>query len=332
MGTPGVPGAVAERPHGEGYGLAAALEMADNRDMRLPIVHSPDYHADIPGEHRFPMGKFRRLAEVLVEQGIAEVSSFAEPEPLDADPVCRVHDRAYVECVFSARVDPWVSREIGLPISQSVALRARSACAGTILAGRLALQHGISCNTAGGSHHARREQGAGFCVFNDVAIALASLRSEGLIERALIIDLDVHQGDGTAEIFEGDDQTFTYSVHGEKNYPVRKRVSDRDVALPDGTDDEAYLAALKETLAVVLEASAPDIVFFNAGVDPHFEDRLGRLSLSDAGLASRDRYVFDLVRRADIPVAAVLGGGYSTDIDALARRHASMFAVASEFI
>jgi acetoin utilization deacetylase AcuC-like enzyme len=200
-----------------------------------------------------------------------------------------------------------------------------------VLTARLALETGLALNTAGGSHHARREQGAGFCVFNDVAVAIRVLQADGAIGRALVVDLDVHQGDGTAAIFAGDASVFTLSLHGERNYPLRKQRSSLDVGLPDGTGDEEYLAALSPALDTALAAAAPDIVFLNAGVDPHADDRLGRLALSDAGLRQRERLVMARVRAAGLPLACVIGGGYLEDVDRLAHRHAGLFAVAAEF-
>jgi acetoin utilization deacetylase AcuC-like enzyme len=199
-----------------------------------------------------------------------------------------------------------------------VALRSRAAVAGTLLTARLALAHGVACNTAGGSHHASRAHGAGFCTFNDVAVAAANL----LAER--VIAIDVHQGDGTAEIFAGDARVFTLSMHAARNYPARKVPGDLDVELADGVGDDAYLDALQAVLPGVLEAQRPDLVFFNAGVDPHRDDKLGRLALSDDGLARRDRYVLNACLSRGLPVAGVIGGGYSADIDALARRHATL--------
>ena len=299
--------------------------------MSLPIVHHPAYCADIPAAHRFPMNKFRRLADVLTEEGFLGPGGFHQPVPAPAEWLTLAHDRVYVDQVLSSSVPQKVAREIGLPMTASVALRARCATAGTVLAATLALEHGLALNTAGGSHHSRREQGAGFCVFNDVAVAIRVLQADGAISRALVVDLDVHQGDGTAAIFEGDDSVFTLSLHGEKNYPVRKRSSSLDVALPDACPDDDYMAALAPALETALATSAPDIVFLNAGVDPHLEDRLGRLALSDTGLRARERMVMARVRGAGLPLACVIGGGYLEDIDRLARRHAGLFAVAAEF-
>lgn len=299
--------------------------------MSLAVVHHPAFCAEIPANHRFPMNKFRRVAEVLVEEGIVGPGGFHRPAPAPAAWVALAHDRAYVDQVFSASVPANVAREIGLPMSEAVGFRARCATAGTVLTATLALENGIACNTAGGSHHARKRHGAGFCVFNDVAVAIRLLIADGAIRRAMVVDLDVHQGDGTAEIFANDPSVFTLSVHARRNYPVRKVASTLDIALEDGVGDDAYLEALAASLPQALASFRPDIVFFNAGVDPHEDDRLGRLSLTDEGLEARDRFVIRTVRAAGIPLAGVLGGGYLTDIDRLARRHATLHRVAAEF-
>lgn len=270
------------------------------------------------------MRKYGRLAAVLCERGLAP-GGFATPDEASADLVALAHDRAYVEAVFACAAPPEVERRIGLPVDAGVVRRARLSAGGTLLAARLALRHGLAGSTAGGSHHGQRATGAGFCVFNDVAVAAKALKAEGAIARALIVDLDVHQGDGTADCLAGDPDLFTFSLHAEKNYPVRKIPSDLDVGLPDGVDDDVYGEVLNAHLPRLLDALSPDLVFYNAGVDPHRDDKLGRLSLSDEGLARRDRLVVAEARSRGVPLAAVVGGGYMTDIDALARRHALVF-------
>ena len=294
----------------------------------IPIVHHPAYRAETPAGHRFPMAKFARLAEVLVEEGLAP-GGFHRPEPAPFEVIAEAHDPGYVRGIFAADVPRDVERRIGLPITASVALRSRAASAGTLLTARLALEHGVACNTAGGSHHAGRAHGAGFCTFNDVAVAAKNLLAEGVIRRAVVVDLDVHQGDGTAEIFAGDPRVFTLSVHAAKNFPARKAEGDLDVELEDGTEDDAYMAALEAVLPDTLDRQRPDLVFYNAGVDPHRDDRLGRLALSDAGLARRDAYVLDQCLARGLPLAGVIGGGYDEDIEALARRHATLHRAAS---
>ena len=226
---------------------------------------------------------------------------------------------------------PAIEREIGFAVVERVSRRAQLATAGTLLAARLALEHGIACNTAGGSHHARRAQGAGFCTLNDVAVAGSALLAERLVRRVLVVDLDVHQGDGTADIFRGEPRVFTFSMHAERNFPVRKIASSLDIALPDKTGDADYLERLRAVLPELEARARPDIVFYNAGVDPHLNDRLGRLALSSDGLRERDRTVMGFFRERGIPLCGVIGGGYSTDLAELAARHAILFETAAEF-
>jgi acetoin utilization deacetylase AcuC-like enzyme len=296
--------------------------------MTLPIVHHPAFCAELPANHRFPMNKFRAVAELIEKEDLLEGAAFVRPRPAPFEWVALAHDPLYVDQVFNGQVPERIAREIGFPMRADIALRARCATGGTVLTGYLALEHGIACNTAGGSHHARRAHGAGFCVFNDVAVAIRVMQADGAIQKALVIDLDVHQGDGTSDIFQGDPDVFTFSMHSEKNYPVRKVPSHLDIALADGTGDEVYLASLAAVLPDLLSRHAWDIVFFNAGVDPYGGDRLGRLALTRQGLQRRDRYVIETVRSAGIPLAGVLGGGYSTDIDELADRHLNLHRMA----
>lgn len=279
--------------------------------MPVPIVHNPWFHAELDRGHRFPMPKYRRIAEILVEEGLVAADDFHAPGPAPVGWVSLAHDRRYVDQVFNADVPDDISRLIGFRVTRAVAQRSRHAVAGTVMTARLALEAGLAVSTAGGSHHAKRAHGAGFCVFNDVAVAAELLLREGEIGSALVFDCDVHQGDGTAEIFRDEPVVRTVSIHSEKNFPVRKEASDIDVALPDGVRDEAYLETLDDTLQRALAMIRPDIVFYNGGVDPHEADRLGRLALSDAGLAERDRHVFGFFREAGIPVAGVMGGGLS---------------------
>ncbi len=294
-----------------------------------PVVHHPAYSADMPEGHRFPMGKYAALAQVLIDEELVPEGGFSRPEPASFAALAAVHDPAYVRQVFDQTVPHEVERRIGLPITRSVAHRARAATGGTILAARLALEHGLACNTAGGSHHAGPDGGAGFCTFNDVAVAAAMLLDEGAVAQVLVVDCDVHQGDGTARIFEHDPRVFTFSMQGEKNYPVRRAVSDLDIELPDGTADAPYLERLAAALPGLMERVRPDLVFYIAGVDPHADDRLGRLSLTDAGLAARDAYVLaQCLRRA--PVVGVIGGGYDRDVPALGKRHATLHRAAAK--
>nr|WP_295466153.1 histone deacetylase [Mesorhizobium sp.] len=297
--------------------------------MPLPIVHHPDYDAQFPAHHRFQMGKYRLLMEALARRGFATDAHLRTPAAPETSWLKLAHAPDYVDQVLSSAVPAAIEKEIGFPISEKVSRRAQMAVAGTVLAARLALSHGIACNTAGGSHHARRAHGAGFCTFNDVAVAARLLLKEGKVRRVLVVDLDVHQGDGTAEIFADEPRVFTFSMHARSNYPARKVPSDLDLALADGTEDEAYLERLAAMLPVLMEYSRPDIVFYNAGVDPHRDDKLGKLALSDEGLRLRDRMTMTFFRGRGVPVCGVIGGGYSNDVPALAERHAILFEEAA---
>lgn len=283
-----------------------------------PLIHHPAYDAEsVPDGHRFPMRKYSRLAERLRAAG----AKFHVPELARQSIIERAHCPAYVQAVFHQSLDRKTARQIGFEITPAITLRSRAAVGGTVLAAQLALSEGRAINLAGGSHHAGPDAGAGFCVFNDVAIAAKSLLETGQVRQAAVIDLDVHHGDGTALIFADDERVSTLSVHCESNWPRVKPPSTLDVGLPRDTGDAEYLSELKPALEHILDQGAPDIVFYNAGVDPHIDDRLGLLTLSDAGLFRRDRMVVEACAARGIPVCGVLGGGYSENADAVARRH-----------
>jgi len=283
------------------------------------LVHHPDYVVPAPPGSPYPFGKHGMVMLALRNSGAA----FAEhvPEPMPRRWLEAVHHPAYVAEVLGLSVPREKERRIGFPVTAAVARRSQLAPGGTWLAARLALDHGFAANTAGGSHHALADTGAGYCVFNDLALAAHRLLAEGDVRRLLIVDLDVHQGDGTAMLLAGRDEAFTFSMHGAKNFPARKARSDLDVALPDGTGDQAYLDALARHLPVAIERARPDLILYQAGVDPHAEDRLGRLGLSDAGLVARDRFVMRRAAAAGIPLASVLGGGYDRELPAVTARH-----------
>ncbi|MEL6920788.1 MAG: histone deacetylase [Pseudomonadota bacterium] len=254
------------------------------------------------------------------------------PDPAPKRWVKRAHADDYVDQVYAFQVPAPIQKAIGFELTDKAIVRAQCATTGTVIAAQKALEHGIACNTAGGSHHAHSRHGAGFCTFNDVAVAALSLLDEGRVQSILVMDLDVHQGDGTAEIFATDARVFTASIHAQSNYPSEKQVSDFDLGLPDGLDDLGYL----KTLALALEelrdkVPSPDLVFFNAGVDVHSDDRLGKLALTDFGIEKRERMVISHFHKRAIPVCGVIGGGYSRDVRALAKRHATLFHVANEF-
>ncbi len=295
----------------------------------LPVVFHRDYTVPLPPGHRFPMGKFGRIRDVLLEDRIVPPESFVEPEPARPEWLGLAHRGDYVSAVLGLALDRKAERRLGFTLSDALVRRSRAAVGGTVLTARLALARGLACNTAGGSHHAFPGHGAGFCLFNDVAVAIHVLRREGLIRRALVVDLDVHQGDGTAAIFRDDPDTATFSVHCEANYPLRKEVSTLDVGVAPGTGDAVYGAVVETHLPALLAVHRPDIVFYNAGVDPHVDDRLGKLALSDAGLARRDRFTIETCRAAGVPLACVVGGGYDDDLDLLARRHAGLHRAAA---
>ncbi len=297
--------------------------------MPLPIVCHPDYDAGFPADHRFPMSKYRLLREALEARGL--LTDAHEPELPGFAQLARAHDEDYVAQVLECRVEHRIEREIGFPVSPRVSRRAQLATAGTLLAARLALRTGLACNAAGGSHHARRAHGAGFCTFNDVAVAALTLLDEGEAESILVLDLDVHQGDGTADILRNEPQVFTVSIHAEKNYPVRKVPSSLDIGLADQTGDADYLATLCALLPELSAKRRFDLVFFNAGVDPHGADKLGRLALTDEGLHAREETVIRHFREAGTPLCGVIGGGYGADVAAIAARHAILFETAARF-
>jgi acetoin utilization deacetylase AcuC-like enzyme len=297
----------------------------------LPIIHHHDYTADVPAHHRFPMQKFERLAKLLVEDGLVPFG-FQQPEPITTDQLLLAHHSAYVQGVLSASLSAQDVRRIGFPLTPSVIRRALLASGGTLLTARHAIDVGLACNSAGGSHHAMADHGAGFCVFNDVAVACLVLLKQQPGLRIMTVDLDVHQGDGTASILANEPGVFTFSMHCDENWPIVKPPSDYDLPVSKGTGDLAYLALLQSTLPRLLDQFQPDLVFYIAGVDPHEHDKLGKLLLTDNGLIARERIVVNEVRGRNIALASVLGGGYSQDIDALARRHSLVFHACADFL
>jgi len=297
--------------------------------VSLPVVFHPDYVTPLRPGHRFPMSKYGYLRQHLLDAGLIAPGGYLSPAEASVGLLTLAHAPDYVDKVLGKTLGGKEVRAIGLPLSDRLVRRVRLSSAGTLLAARLAMEHGVACNGAGGSHHAAHGAGSGYCVFNDVAVAAAALISEGVIGKALVIDLDVHQGDGTAQIFADQAAVFTLSVHAAKNFPARKKPSDLDAPLPDATDDANYLRALARTLEQAEDVS-PDIIFYNAGVDVHREDRLGRLALTDDGLAARDAYVMNWAKARQTPVVGVLGGGYGPDPAVIAARHVSLFEQAAK--
>jgi acetoin utilization deacetylase AcuC-like enzyme len=298
--------------------------------MTLPLVYHPDYVTPLPPEHRFPMPKFGKVYDLLLRERLAAPREFHRPDIASPELLALVHTPDYVEAFCRGRLEPKAQRRIGLPWSSNLVKRTRTALGGTVLTAQLALQHGLACNVAGGTHHAFPDFGSGFCIFNDLAVAARQVQAAGLAERVLIIDLDVHQGDGTALIFRNDPSVFTFSMHCDKNFPFRKQQSDLDLALPEGVDDDFYLRLLAGTLPGLLAEVRPDLVLYDAGVDPHHQDRLGKLALTSEGLFRRDKHVLETCVRSGYPVATVIGGGYDQDVERLSYRHLLVFRAALE--
>lgn len=295
----------------------------------FPLVHHTDYSlrqdADAPGTSRFPWDKYMLVRDLLRADTIPPVEHDAPLMPVEW--VNAVHDSQYVDEVMRAAVPAEKARRIGFSITDRLARRALRTSGGTWMAARLALERGYAANGAGGSHHALYDTGAGYCIFNDLAIAANRLLAERRVRHVLIVDLDVHQGDGTASLMAGRTDVTTFSIHAEKNFPARKAQSSLDVALSDGTGDDEYLDALEHHLPRLIDSSQPDLILYQAGVDAHVEDRLGRLALSDIGLIARDSFVGGLARKRGIAIASALGGGYGDDQHAIARRHADAMRV-----
>lgn len=285
----------------------------------IPVVHHPDYVAPAPAGSAYLWNKNGLVRDLLLGEGSRII--WHEPDPMPQSWLEAVHDPDYVAEVREVRVPQHKTRRIGFPVTEAVARRAERVPGGTFLAARLAQRHGYAGNSAGGSHHALAETGAGFCVFNDLAVAAVRLVEEGHARRVLIVDCDVHQGDGTAALTAGRPDIATYSIHAEKNFPVRKARSTVDVGLPDGTGDAEYLDILAGTLLPLLVSFDPEIVLYQAGVDPYAGDRLGRLALSKAGLVARDHWMAETLRRRSVPFASALGGGYGADALEVAERH-----------
>jgi acetoin utilization deacetylase AcuC-like enzyme len=298
--------------------------------MNLPLVYHPGYSVPIPSTHRFPMAKFKKLYELLLRDGVANADQFHCPDRPSAAILELVHTSDYVAAYCDGSLDAKAQRRIGLPWTPALVDRTCTAVGGTILTAQLALQHGLACNTAGGTHHAFPGYGSGFCIFNDLAIAARQIQQLGLAQQILIIDLDVHQGDGTAYIFQDDPTVFTFSMHCGVNFPGTKQQSDLDVDLSEGMGDDAYLQTLDQYLPDLLRQVQPDLVLYDAGVDPHLADRLGKLALTDTGLYRREMQVLNACRSAGYPVACVIGGGYADDLDMLVDRHSLLHRAASE--
>ncbi|OJT23837.1 histone deacetylase [Archangium sp. Cb G35] len=294
----------------------------------MRVFHCDQYAVPLPPGHRFPMEKYRLLRELLLERGVLSPGQLQPSAPISRTDLERVHTPRYLDALWTGTLSEAELRRLGFPWSENLLVRSCASVGGTVGAARAALEDGISGNLAGGTHHAFPDHGEGYCVFNDIAVAIRVLQAERRIQRAVVVDLDVHQGNGTAAVFQGDDSVFTFSIHGEHNFPFRKQRSSRDVGLPDGVDDRSYLDVLVTHLPEVLEAAGADILFYQAGVDPLAEDSLGRLSLTHSGMRERDRFVLQAAWHRGLPIVLTLGGGYAKPITATLEAHVGTYETA----
>ncbi len=296
----------------------------------MRVSYSGGYYAPIPDDHVFPMRKFEGLYRYLLGNQIINPHQIVKPSEADTAQLMHVHTQRYLNGIFYGRLDSKEERKLGLPWSPGLARRSRLAVQGTLNAALMAIEDGISGNLAGGTHHAFPDWGEGFCVFNDVAVAIRVLQRSMWIRRAMVIDCDVHQGNGTAAFFEDDPDVFTFSIHGEKNYPFRKPPSSYDVGLPDKTNDKNYIRTLGDALDRIFESFHPDIVFYLGGIDILETDHFGRLAVTMKGLRRRDQIVIDTVYQKGVPLVLLLSGGYAPTLAETVKAHASMFEYASQ--
>tara|TARA_B100000780_G_scaffold106432_1_gene74529 strand:- start:4004 stop:4915 length:912 start_codon:yes stop_codon:yes gene_type:complete len=296
----------------------------------IPIAYHESYKLDLPKGHRFPMEKYKLLPNELINQGISKETDFFSPYPPELNCVTQVHDKDYVLKLKSLKLTKPEIRKIGFPLSKELIDREFLIAGGTVIGANKALTCKISMNIAGGTHHSFSDRGEGFCLLNDQAIAAKYLLKNHTINKILIIDLDVHQGNGTASIFKSNDQVFTFSMHGDKNFPFKKEKSDLDIGLKDNTTDIEYLTILKKTLPLLIKKVKPNFIFYLSGVDVIKTDKLGRLSLTLEGCKNRDKFVFSLCKKENIPVQCSMGGGYSEDISVIVDAHLNTYKMAKE--
>ncbi|WP_053970605.1 histone deacetylase [Mangrovimonas sp. ST2L15] len=297
----------------------------------LKIAYHPIYKHPLPKGHRFPMEKYEWLPEQLLHEGTCTPDNFFEPSDLENhNPILAVHDAEYFYDLLNVTLDQQAARKIGFPLSRTLVQREIMIADGTIKASQFALNHGIAMNIAGGTHHAYSNRGEAFCLLNDQAIGTLYLLNHQLAKRILIVDLDVHQGNGTAEIFQNEPRVFTFSMHGKNNYPFKKEQSDLDIELENQTGDKAYLNILKQTLPQLIENHQPDFIFYLSGVDIIASDKLGKLGISLEGCKARDRFVLETCKQYQLPVMCSMGGGYSPDIKIIVEAHANTYRLAQE--
>ena len=297
--------------------------------MKLPIVNHEDYVAKLNDDNKFPINKFGELARYLLDQKI--VNSFYKPKYCSVETLSRAHSLKYIKSIKNKTLNIKSQKKIGFPINESVINRSLRATGGTVLASKLAIDFGIACNTAGGSHHANFDEGAGYCVFNDVAVAARYLQSKGYVKKILIVDLDVHQGNGTSDIFKNDRSVFTFSMHCKSNYPAKKIDGDLDISFEDNIEDNEYLNKIMKNI-LFLNKENYDFVFYVAGVDIHFNDRLGKLKITEDGIKKRDEIIINNFFKKNVPICGVLGGGYNKDFETLVRLHAILHKTCASVI
>jgi len=291
----------------------------------VKIAYSPLYKYELPEGHRFPMIKYELIPEQLLYEGSVTDDHFFHPDQLSEEEILMTHTSEYLDKLNALTLDRKEVRNIGFPVAKSLIERGKYIANGTLQCARFAMEEGCAMNIAGGTHHSFADRGEGFCIFNDIAISANVLMNEGTLRKILVVDLDVHQGNGTAKIFEEDDRVFTFSMHGERNYPTRKETSNLDIGLVDKSEDDVFLASLRSTLPRLINEVQPEFIFYLSGVDILESDKLGRLSVSRAGCKERDRFVFEQCKINNIPVAVSMGGGYSPKISDIVDAHANTF-------
>lgn len=296
----------------------------------LKIAWAPTYVLPLPPNHRFPMSKYEILPQQLLYEGTIRSGNLFEPKPLAEDTIIKTHTRDYWQRLKNLQLTPKEVRRTGFPLTPELVNREITIAQGTVDCALFALEFGVAMNIAGGTHHAFTNRGEGFCLLNDIAIAAHYLLDQQKANKILVVDLDVHQGNGTAEIFRGDDRAFTFSMHGANNYPLHKEVSDLDIGLPDHTNDSFYLKTLESNLNNLLESVQPDFIFFQSGVDILDTDKLGKLSVTREGCKQRDKIVLTAAKQNKIPVVASMGGGYSPNLRDIIESHANTYRLAQE--
>lgn len=296
----------------------------------MKVFYSDPFVFPLPGGHRFPINKFALLRQAVQAAGVVRPDDLVLSGRASDEEILRVHDADYLERLQAGQLTPYEVRRIGLPWSSELVERARRTTGGTVAACRAALQEGIAVNLAGGTHHAFRDHGQGYCLFNDSVIAIRAMQAQGRVRRAVVLDCDVHQGNGTAALAATDPTIFTFSIHNENNFPLFKERSDLDIGLPDGTEDDAYLTALEPGVRSALQRARADLAIYVAGADPYEGDLLGRMRMSKAGLAERDRAVLGLCRESGLPVAAVMAGGYGRNVEDTVAIHLQSVRIAAE--